>query len=150
MYIDDTTLRVCVSCAGASKELGVSFSDADNGEGNCGDAVCIAANMLTSFRADELVYDVHMRAQVLCDVSGSCATAGHMVVYKGETMMMESYCGLSGVTCTKHATVVNSPRMKRRLRVGSRTEGLEFTALAARFRTKMEERLLSGLVRMGV
>lgn len=112
--------------------------------------VCIAANMLTGVQRSDLVYAEHKRAQVLCDENGSCATDGHMVLYRGVAMMMATYCDLDAVNCRREATVVNSPRMRRGLRIASRTTGLEFTAFAARFVSKLEERALRGLVRFGL
>lgn len=65
-------------------------------------------------------------------------------------MMMSSYCEELGVECNVVATVVNSPRMKVGLRIKSRTDGLEFTALAARFESKVEEHVLRSVVRLGL
>lgn len=45
---------------------------------------------------------------------------------------------------------VNSPRFVRKWRAASHTDGLEFTALAARFATKGEEFVLSSAVHAGL
>lgn len=109
--------------------------------------VCIDAEALRHLQPGELVYASHMMARVMCDESGSCATAGHMVKYKGVGMMMRKYCTLVG--CVQRVMAVNSPRYKVGLRVRSRTAGLEYTALAARYESLVEERVLSSVVRLG-
>lgn len=72
-----------------------------------------------------------------------------MVHYQGAAMMMGSYCDLVG-GCVRETRLVNSPRYRRAMRVASRTEGLAFTALAARYETRSEEAVLSAAVRMGL
>lgn len=114
------------------------------------DDVCIDASALSHLPASHLVYAEHRRAGVLCDASGSCATPGHIVVHNGVPMMMASYCAVDGVTCSKKVTLVNSPRMGRALRVQSKTNGLEYTALAARYGSKTEEALLRTAVHLGM
>lgn len=94
-----------------------------------------------------LVYAQHRRRLVLCDSAGSCATPGHVVVWKGAAMMMKSYCAL--VSCQRTVAWVNSPAYARGLRVVSRTSGLEYTAFAARYETAVEERALAVAVRAG-
>lgn len=145
MKVGRTDYSLCISCNGVDSDIGIDLEAVDNGNGNC--PVCIAASMLSEFGAADLVYRAHRRAQVLCDMQGSCATEGHMVVYRGDAMMMETYCERVDVVCRRVATVVNSPRMRKGLRVASRTDGLEFTALAARFGTKVEEMVLGTLLR---
>lgn len=63
-------------------------------------------------------------------------------------MRMSEYCKMTG-DCVKKDMMVNSPRWRRGLRVGSHTDGLEFTALAARWETTMEEHVLRALIRLG-
>lgn len=98
---------------------------------------------------EKLIYRSHRRASVLCDANTSCATAGHIVVFKEEAMMMSSYCTLAG-GCTKRLMHVNSPRMNRKLRLLTKTDGLQFTALASRYQSVVEERFLSTLVHMSM
>lgn len=114
-------------------------------------SVCIAAKSLSHFKNNELVFDSHRSALVLCDHNGSCATHGHIVVHNAKPMMMSSYCkSVATKGCTETEMLVNSPRMRRSLRVPSNTDGLEFTALAARYQTKAEEQVLSTAVRIGL
>lgn len=112
------------------------------------DEVCIGAHHLQG--VDSLVYDSHRKAKVLCDSMGSCATPGHIVHWKGEAMMMASYCELVEEDCVRKSMMVNSPSWRRGLRVKSLTTDLEFTAFAARYATRTEERLLTTAVRMGL
>lgn len=111
-------------------------------------AVCVDMDALRGLRASDLVYASARRAAVLCDEQGSCATAGHMVDWHGETMMMKTYCE-HYARCQRSVRTVNSPRMRRNLRIASRTSGLSYTPLAARFATSLEERLLRSVVRAG-
>lgn len=110
--------------------------------------ICIDAEALSSFKADELVFPTHRRTAVLCDASNSCATPGHMVFYQGRGMMMRSYCEMAG--CSRSVKAVNSPKFKRALRMESRTDGLHFTAFAARFETRAEEYVLKMVVHIGM
>eukprot|EP00178_Gracilaria_changii_P025519 TRINITY_DN78611_c0_g1_i1.p1 TRINITY_DN78611_c0_g1~~TRINITY_DN78611_c0_g1_i1.p1 ORF type:complete len:333 (+),score=45.94 TRINITY_DN78611_c0_g1_i1:226-1224(+) len=112
------------------------------------DSVCIAVHSLQHFSEKELIYGSHRVARVLCDSKQSCATHGHVVVYRGRAMMMHSYCQLTG--CVERIMQVNSPRYVRALRVPSLTEDLQFTAFAARYRSVLEERVLSSAVRVGL
>lgn len=112
------------------------------------DASCVDARALSHLRANELVFRSHRRARVLCDGAGSCATAGHIVVFRGRGMCMRTYCGMVG--CTAGLMEVNSPKWRRGTRVRSRTEGLLYTAYAARWATWAEEGVLTALVRAGM
>lgn len=109
--------------------------------------VCVDAHALTALSAGDLVFRRHRRAAVLCDVAGSCATSGHMVTFHGTPMTMARYCGGK---CTKEVRLVNSPRMGNGgVRVASKTDGLVYTALAARYESGAEEWMLSTLLRLG-
>ncbi|CAN8075631.1 unnamed protein product [Agarophyton chilense] len=110
--------------------------------------VCIAVHSLQHLAGSELMYARHRLARVLCDSNLSCATPGHVVVYQGSPMMMDSYCKLAA--CVDRIMHVNSPRYLRALRIPSSTEGLHFTAFAARYRSNVEERVLSTAVRIGL
>lgn len=117
--------------------------------------VCVDARLLTHLPASDLVYgDQHRRAAVLCDDMGSCATAGHMVRFRGEPMSMRSYCLLRRAVarCVRRVSLVNSPRYKRvgGVSVASKTKDLEFSAHAARFATGMEEWVLRKVMKMGL
>lgn len=111
--------------------------------------VCIHAAALSHLPSDSLVYPTHRRATVLCDADGSCATPGHLVIYNHSPMLMRNYCACCAI-CSRRVAFVNSPRMRVALRVRSQTRGLLYTALAARFETVAEERLLRALVRVGL
>lgn len=108
---------------------------------------CIDAEMLEHLEDKELVFAEHKRKKVLCDLKGSCATPGHVVIWNGKVVMMRTYC--RDVQCVWKAMLVNSPKYRIGLSVPSRTEGLAFTAFAARFETMAEERFFSAAVRIG-
>lgn len=108
---------------------------------------CVAVHHLVALPAEHLVFAHNVRAWVLCDMQGSCATPAHIVRWEGRTVTMRGYC--HEVACTWGRTLVNSPRWRPGLRVGSHTNGLTFTALAARFETRMEEAALRFVVMLG-
>lgn len=110
--------------------------------------VCIDARLLRHLGSEGVVFEEDVLAEVLCDTLGSCATRGHVVVVRGRAMMMKRYC--AGVSCVRRILRVNSPRWRTGIRVESRTQGLVFTAFAARFETEVEEMILKGLVRIGL
>lgn len=110
--------------------------------------VCIGVHLLSQFSNKQLVFDKHLLAHVLCDSRRNCATAGHMVMYNGQAMMMRTYCDM--VSCKREVMEVNSPRYSRGLRVQSASRKLEFTAFAARYETRTEEKLLGAAVRVGL
>ena len=111
-------------------------------------APCIAVHSLEGFGMEELRYAQHRRAGVLCDDERNCATPGHMVVFKGKGMMMMKYCEI--VQCHKRVMNVNSPRWQRQLRIASSKDDLQFTAFAAKYVTRTEERFLSSLLHVGL
>lgn len=116
--------------------------------------VCIGVDALRHLDMDELVFPQHFRATVLCDAKRNCATPGHIVVHDGVPMMMKTYCeGLrvkkgDEEMCTRKVMFVNSPRMKYGQRIKSNSDGLEFTALAARFESKLEEHVMALVARV--
>lgn len=116
--------------------------------GGDGEGACVDARLVRHFAHHELVFERHVLRRVLCDEHDSCATAGHLVVYKGNPMMMRSYC--LAVGCDMKVIHVNSPRLTRALRIASNTKQLEFTTFAARFETRAEERILSIAIRVGL
>lgn len=126
--------------------------DADNvGSTNVADEeICIDARAISELRPEELVFEKHVLARVLCDANGSCATPGHMVKFGGRVMRMSSYCEVSGGHCREARMLVNSPRYRRGLSFASRTEGLSFTAFAARYGTRVEEMMLAFAMRLGM
>lgn len=128
-----------------------SEDDSDNGGKNNDDddKVCVDANLLNHLPMHELVYKSHRRASVLCDKTASCATAGHIVVFNGHAMMMSSYCNMVG-DCQRRVMSVNSPKMSRKIRLTTNTNGLHFTAFASRYQTVVEERILSALIHMSM
>lgn len=139
------------SSADGSAEANPSPTDGESGNENDDESdsdVCIDARSLQHLRPEELVFKEHRIAHVVCDATQSCATPGHVVVYRGQSMMMRSYCDL--VVCSKKVMHVNSPRFGRRVRVPSKTQDLEFTAFAARYETRAEELLLSVAIRAGL
>ncbi|PXF41900.1 hypothetical protein BWQ96_08352 [Gracilariopsis chorda] len=109
---------------------------------------CIAVQHLQHVPSEQLLFSTHVRARVLCDRHQNCATPGHVVQFDGRPMMMKSYCTL--VTCKPSVRLVNSPKYERRARIPSRSSRLVFTALAARFESDIEEKLLSIAVRIGL
>lgn len=111
-------------------------------------AACIDATALMHMDAADLVFPRHSWSNVLCDSNDSCATKGHIVTFNGEAMMMETYCGV--VTCSERVVQVNSPKYRRGLRVESKTEGLHYTAFAARYETSAEEAMMAAAVRVGL
>lgn len=111
-------------------------------------SVCVDADALTHLPSSHLVYAKAWRAVVLCDKHESCATSGHIVHWRTVPMMMRTYCERYA-TCTRRIKHVNSPRMRRGLKIPTRTEGLEFTPLAARFSTRVEEAVLRRIIYFG-
>lgn len=109
---------------------------------------CVDVGLLAAFGETELVYKIHLKRSVLCDVEGSCATGGHVVLWKGKAMKMGTYCEIVG--CVRKVVLVNSPSWRRGLRVESRTNELVFTAFSAKYETRMEEVALGLLVRIGL
>lgn len=112
------------------------------------EAVCVGVRHLKKLSQESLVFGEHRIGRVLCDANESCATAGHMVMWQGVAMVMRRYCMETG-GCVEREMLVNSPRVRRGLRVKSETEGLLFTALAARWESRMEEVALRAVVRAG-
>ncbi|CAN8062543.1 unnamed protein product [Agarophyton chilense] len=112
------------------------------------EAVCIGEHHLVHIPRDQLLYSSSRFARVLCDSQNSCATPGHIVMVSGKPMMMRSYCAKT--TCAPRIMKVNSPRYKRAARVDSHTDGLIFTAFAARYESTAEEHLLRTFVHIGL
>lgn len=126
-----------------------SGDEVDEQEGNEEDGICIDAEALRHVDRSEMVFEEDRYARVVCDVNGSCATGGHMVRYgERQIMMMKRYCEMVG--CVEKIMKVNSPRYRRRMEVESRTKGLRYTSLAARYGTSVEEGVLVGIIRMGM
>lgn len=147
--------EICQTVAGVSGKRCVGSSPSDLTYGLLPDYVppepCIAVEELEPHTHLKLVFKEHRRGSVLCDGSGSCASAGHIVQYDNEFMSMNSYCARHAEGgCRKTVRMVNSPRMSRGLRVPSRTDKLQYTALSARYETPMEERLLTFVLRCGL
>eukprot|EP00178_Gracilaria_changii_P025427 TRINITY_DN78311_c0_g1_i1.p1 TRINITY_DN78311_c0_g1~~TRINITY_DN78311_c0_g1_i1.p1 ORF type:complete len:434 (+),score=42.99 TRINITY_DN78311_c0_g1_i1:90-1304(+) len=109
---------------------------------------CIAMHSLQHLPNRQLLYTQPRLARVLCDSNRSCATPGHMVVYKARLMMMSTYCEIH--SCSSTIMFVNNPRFRRAMRVTSNTPFLLFTAVAARYESRLEERLLAIAVRSGL
>lgn len=114
-----------------------------------GTRVCIGVKHLRELQTHELLYKKHQIAEVLCDSNWSCATQGHIVRFRQESMMMMTYCERNG-GCVVTRMHVNSPRYVRQKLISSSTRELQFTALAARFGSKWEEGILKFGVRMGL
>lgn len=111
--------------------------------------VCIDMSHLGHLPLSNLVYRRPRRATVLCDEYGSCATKGHIVIWNGRSMMMRTYCS-EFAKCETRIRMVNSPRMELGLRIQSHTKGMQFSALAARFESVTEERILVGMIAIGL
>lgn len=122
--------------------------DAESEEGSVVTGVCFDANALGHLDRTDLVYPQHQWANVLCDNDDSCATAGHMVVWKKNAMMMKRYCEMIG-GCAERKMLVNSPKWAKALRIKSKTMQLEYTAYAAMYQTHVEEKLLRVAVHAG-
>lgn len=145
--IDYSMMPSPYASATSSADDGEDNDDDENVEVDEGSAVCIDAKALSAFAMSELIYeDGHKRAAVLCDSQENCATPGHVVVHHGRAVMMRTYC--ESVGCRKRVIEVNSPKMKYGLRVKSKSEHLQYTTLAARFETRMEERVLAVVARV--
>lgn len=135
--------------------------NSDNNDSDVNDdddePVCVAVSSLVQhLSVQDMVFDSHRTASVLCDEKENCATPGHIVEYRGRLMMMKTYCEViqkeskMSKACVRRVRWVNSPRMKMGLRIPSKHDELSFTAVAARFGTKAEERLFQTLTRFGV
>lgn len=111
--------------------------------------VCVAVHLLQLLPKHELVYDTHQSAVVLCDQFRSCATPGHIVVWRGLPMMMRSYCDIIG-SCKHAFMLVNSPKYRRGIQIKSASPDLSFTSMAARYETRLEETLLTTAFRAGL
>lgn len=139
----------CLSIGEASKNKeGVCYKEKTEDNEEKKDDGCIAAKSLRHLSKSELVYERDILAEVLCDKKESCATRGHMVKYHGAPMMMQTYCREVG--CERRMMHVNSVKYKRGVTVPSETSGLEFTAFAARYATRVEEHILKAAVRVGL
>lgn len=112
--------------------------------------VCIASVHLQHVPRDSLVFERHVPARVLCDEFDSCATAGHMVVFRDTAMTMSAYCKSIQNGCTVQQMTVNSPVFKKRTRIPSRTKSLYFTAFAAAYESRIEEHVLKTLIHIGL
>ena len=106
--------------------------------------VCIAAHHLHHLPREGLLFASHHISAVLCDSWDNCATRGHIVKYKNTPMMMMSYCAI--VECTEKLMPVNAPAGFGTV-VESRRADLQFTALSARYETRLEEIFLSHVLR---
>lgn len=131
-------------------------SDAGGSGGNNNNGICIASSHLSAARLPQssLLFPAPgVSATVLCDSHGSCATPGHIVIFRSFPLSMHTYCSVyaSYARCSpRPATIVNSPSYTMGWRLNSdSTRGLVFTALAARYGTRMEEIILGVLVRAG-
>lgn len=111
--------------------------------------VCIDSDALRNVPMHERVFRKDIISVVLCDMYRSCATEGHIVTVHGRAMTMRGYCSTPKVQCTRETKLVNSPRMGRRVRVVSNTEGVEFTAFSARYGTWAEEAVARLMVLLG-
>lgn len=127
---------------------GLGDSGTSLGQQASDDAICIDAKALGRFDKEELLFKTHQQAKVLCDKHASCATPGHIVMFRGKGMMMKSYCKLT--SCKERIMMVNSPKYRRSFFVSSMTTGLQYTSLAARYETRGEELLLAALIRVGL
>ena len=140
---EDNGLRVCL--ADDVKALPNELRTEGGINGTVGvksDGVCVDSKLLNGLNHKELVFKEDVLAEVLCDIFGSCSTPGHMVVWKGKSMMMKRYCRSDGVKCRKEVIYVNSRKWGIGRRIKSNTVGLEFTTLAARYESWVEESVL--------
>lgn len=118
---------------------------ADEKENN----VCISVIELSRHvRREHFIFPEDTKASVLCDPQGSCATPGHMVMFRGRPMRMSSYCLF--VSCARRFMMVNSPKYKAKLSLPSSTNDLTYTGLAAKYDTVLEESILAVAIRLGM
>ena len=108
---------------------------------------CIAAHHLHHLPQESLLFSTHHTSAVLCDRWDNCATRGHIVKYKNTPMMMMTYCAV--VECTEKLMPVNAPASFGTV-VKSRRFELQFTALSARYETRLEEIFLSHVFSMHI
>lgn len=143
---------VCISCNYDTSDVNSSPIDAGNCDGSVIDegGVCISVDALSHLDQSMLVFSTDRRASVLCDKFENCATSAHIVVHNGKAMTMSDYCGQHSVFCVRRVRLVNSPRMKIGLRLGSNSDHLKYTAFAASKETFAEKFVLKSLVRMGM
>ena len=59
-------------------------------------------------------------------------------MWNGSLMMLKRCCTKRRVKSKKEVMYVNSPKWKVGRRIGSHTEGLESTAISARFESRIE------------
>lgn len=171
-----TSTAITPTPVGGSNESSSDDEGASSGnnDDDGDEGVCMDARLLMHLSQEDLVYTrgKEPRAVTLCDTRGSCATPGHMVTWHGKAMTMKTWClhhasggGVDGEKeeegggCVRRVMKVNSPRVSGggmmggrqwQRRVRTKTMDLEFTALAARYGTAVEEGLLRLLVRLGV
>lgn len=112
-------------------------------------SVCIAVSSLAEVDSSQLLYQTHRQSHVLCDKFENCATPGHMVEFKGQPMMMKTYCELLG-KCRRQIKFVNGIRMKPGFRLPSKSSDMQFTAHAARYETRLEEMILRKVIIFGI
>lgn len=128
-------------------------SPTDVSSGVCIDARVFHGN--ATMHAQRL-FEHDRMARVLCDPSESCATPGHMMVFHGTAMTMRRYCSIIETTlngrvgCTARNMLVNSARYVSGLRIQSSTPHLQFSVLAARFETRLEEFVLRSAIHIGL
>ena len=146
---DDCSVEgeVCVQIPDIAQVCGSKQAAKNEGFKTIGD-VCIDARALNHLPKDQLVFSKHAVSRVLCDEYDSCATSGHMVVFRGQAVRMGKYCDLVG--CTEAVMEVNSARFSRGMRIESKTEGLEYTVFAARYNTQVEESMIRLAVQFGL
>lgn len=152
--------EVCLLFDNGSKNcLSQAFADSSGwpivsgNDPGVGDGTCVATLHLDEqgVKKEDRVFAKDYYSWVLCDASGSCATSGHMVAWNGQMMMMKTYCEVGAAAgCERKVMSVNSMKYKRRGRVESKTDGLQFGVFAAKWATSTEEVVLRGLMRMGL
>lgn len=129
-----------------SSAVGSPMASVSNSSSATG--VCIGVKSIRHLSSKQLLYEKHLLAHVLCDGFESCATPGHIVTYKGRSMMMKTYCETAGCEATR--MLVNSPKYRRGLNIRSETPGLWFTVHAARYESKLEEHVLRAAIGVGL
>lgn len=140
---------VCYACGESPSDYmeSIDFKDADSND--CSSAVCVSVESLGHLPMHELVFPVHRRASVLCDSSENCATPGHMVLFEDKPIMMRTYCQFVPQGCTRRVKYVNSPRMKAGIRIPSKSSHMQFLAFAAKHESRVEQILISAVIRLG-
>ncbi|KAI0566986.1 hypothetical protein FGB62_5g144 [Gracilaria domingensis] len=131
-----------------SENLEEELTEFELGNLDLNEKACVSAVALEHLHPESLLYRKSSYSKVLCDLYGSCATAGHIVYHNSRPMMMKSYC--EKTSCVERIMAVNNVKYRRKFRIVSSTPGLYYTAFSARYQTRQEELALAVAVLLGL